>query len=574
MTGASPTGTSGTSGITGASGASGSSGVSVSEADVCVVGAGPAGLALAGALADAGVRVVLVEGGREVRHLGDVLAEGQDAYPQDDVTRTRAGGLGGTAGIWSYRITNLDHQGGDPDAGPRGCRYAPMDPVDFEARAEVPHSGWPLTRADLDPWYERAQPVCGLGRYDYSPAGWSTAARQPLPLPPELVETQMFQFGPASAWTVEALGRLRAADGVRIITGARVGELETDAAGGRVTAVHWRGEDGGSGVVRARCTVLAAGGIENSRLLLLSDRHVRGGLGNGADQVGRCWMEHPLVRGGLLVAPAGAGLGGLLGLYDAHVSDGSTKVMAKLSIAPDLVRAEGLLSTSALLLPRDDVLASPAVQAYTAVRSPSGRRAGLASRAVTAARVLVGARDLLTARRVMATHLGLDHNGWSTAPGAERVRVFEVLHQTEQSPDPDNRIVLSDATDRFGRRLPVLRWRWTDDDRRRITRSRDLYGQAFARAGLGRMIQTDWDGGRPRMLGGNHHHMGGTRMSAGPRTGVVDADARVHGVTNLFVAGSSVFPAGGSVNPTLTVVALSLRLADHLLTALPTLPEA
>jgi choline dehydrogenase-like flavoprotein len=532
--------------------------------DVCLVGAGPAGLSLALALADAGVRVVLLEGGHAatVSPLTDIALVGEQAYPQGDLGRTRAASLGGTAGVWSYRMSNDDEQ-------PRGCRYAPLDPVDFEARPEIAHSGWPLTRADLDPWYARAQKACGLGRFDYDPAGWTAPGAEALPLDPGRIESQMFQFGPATVWTRDAVRTLRARPEITLMTDANVTELETDPAGTRVSAVHWQRADGSTGTVRARCTVLAAGGIENSRLLLLSDRQVRGGIGNGTDQVGRYWMEHPQVRGGLLVGPAG--LGARLRLYDAHWQAG-TKVMAKLSIAADRVRREGLLSTSALLLPRDDVLTGPAVQAFTAIRSPSGRAASLRDRARTAARIAVGAKDLLIARRVMATHPGLDLSGWAARPEAGRFRVFEIVHQTEQSPDPDNRIVLGPQVDRFGRRRPVLRWRWTPEDRQRITRSRDLYAEGLAAAGFGALIQGDWDAGQPRMVGGNHHHLGGTRMSTDPATGVVDPDTRVHGVANLFVTGSSVFPGGGSVNPTLTIVALSLRLAAHLQQVLRQLP--
>jgi choline dehydrogenase-like flavoprotein len=542
----------------------------VMMAEVCLIGAGPAGLTLAVALALAGVRVVMLEGGADggARILTDVQLVGDQAYPQSDISQTRAAGLGGTSGIWSYRMSNQH----EPDTGERGCRYAPLDPIDFEARPEVPHSGWPLARADLDPWYARAQLVCGLGRFDYDPAGWSSPAARPLPLDPDLVETQMFQFGPATTWRQNAVRTLRTAANVQVLTGTNVTELETDAAGTRVTAVHWRRDDGTAGVVQARCTVLSAGGIENARLLLTSDRQVRGGLGNGRDQVGRYWMEHPLVRGGLLVAPDSAGLAGRLGLYDAHWQQG-TKVMAKLSVNAERMRKEGLLSTSALLIPRDQLLAGRAFQAYTAARSPAGKAARLTVRAARAVRIAVGAADLLTARKVMAAQPDLDLNGWSAGPDAGRYRVFEVIHQTEQSPDPDNRVVLGGDTDRLGRRIPVLQWHWTAADRDRITRSRDLYAESFAAAGLGEMIQKNWEQGRPRMLGGNHHHLGGTRMSADPATGVVDVDTKVHGLANLFVAGSSVFPGGGSVNPTLTIVALALRLAAHLQEVLPALPE-
>jgi choline dehydrogenase-like flavoprotein len=541
----------------------------VITADVCVVGSGPAGLSVVSALAAEGLRVVLLEAGDDGVTVPNeaIRAVGENAYPQSDVTQTRGAGLGGTSGLWSYEMSN---ELGDPGNGERGCRYAPLDPIDFEERPQIAHSGWPLTRADLDPWYARAQSLCGLGPFDYRPESWSSPDAPPLPLDPALVESQMFQFGPGSAWREVVVGKLRSQANVVILTGAAVTRLETDDTGSRVTAVRFRRPDASIDTVQARCTVLAAGGVENSRLLLVSDQKVRGGLGNGYDQVGRYWMEHPLVRGGLLVAPREAGLGFKLGLYDSHWQGGS-KVMAKLSVAPELIRREGLLSTSALLIPREDVVASAAVQAYTAVRSPSGRAAGRAEKALLATKIALGAGDLLAARKLYASQPGLDQSGWTRRPNPGHFRVFEMVHQTEQSPDPGNRITLADETDALGRRLPLLTWRWTPEDRRRITRSRDLYAEAFRKARLGTVIQGDWDGGQPRMLGGNHHHMGGTRMAADPARGVVDVDTKVFGVANLFVAGSSVFPGGGSVNPTLTIVALALRLASHLTTTLPLL---
>jgi choline dehydrogenase-like flavoprotein len=540
------------------------------EADVCVVGAGPSGLSLASTLAESGVRVVLLEGGDPsvTQTIGDVRLEGEQAYPQSDVSQTRGSGLGGTSGVWSYRMSNVD---ADPESGERGCRYAPLDPIDFEARADVAHSGWPLTRADLDPWYEKAQVLAGLGSFDYGPQSWTDQARQPLPLDPDLVETQMFQFAPASVWTTRAVQTLRARSGVLILTDANVTRLEVDYTGTQVTEIHFSRSTGAKGIVRATCTVLAAGGIESARLLLLSDQQVRGGLGNSRDQVGRYWMEHPLIRGGLLVAPPTLGLGGMLKLYDAHWQ-GQTKVMGKLSIAPDRMRDEGLLSTSALLLPRENVLAGSAVQAFNEVRSPSGRGSTFKHRVKLTAKIALGAPNLLAARRVISAQPGLDLSGWSTQPDAAHFRVFEVVHQTEQSPDPDNRVMLAAGeSDRFGRRIPVLKWRWTEQDRTRVTRSRDLYAEAFAKAGLGDLVQRNWENGQPRMIGGNHHHMGGARMSTDPATGVVDVDSKVHGMRNLFVTGSSVFPTGGSVNPTLTIVALAIRLGLHLTDLLPQL---
>jgi choline dehydrogenase-like flavoprotein len=451
------------------------------------------------------------------------------------------------------------------EAAGRGCRYAPLDPVDLARRDDVPHSGWPLTRAALDPWYARAQAVAGLGAFAYAAQAWARPGSGPLDMAHGTVTSSMFQFGPATAWTRDAVARLRADDRVRIVTGAVVTRLDAEA-GGDATAVRGvRFVAGGrAGEVRARAVVLAAGGIENSRLLLLSAGDgAPGGLGNANDQVGRHFMEHPLVRGGLLVVDPVGGLPGRLRLYDAHWNAGSL-VMAKLTLTEDTVRQRGLVSTSVLLLPRDASLAEPGVRAFQGLRSPSAVAAGLGHRARLALRAGLGAPGLLRARRAIATQPGVDDAGWSRRPGAAGVRVLEMLHQTEQTPDPDNRVLLDDTLDQHGRRTAVLRWRWGAEDRRRVTAARDLYAEAFAKAGYATLVGGDWDGGQPRMIGGNHHHLGGTRMSRDPRDGVVDADCRVHGVRNLFVAGSSVFPTGGSVNPTLTIVALALRLAAHL----------
>jgi choline dehydrogenase-like flavoprotein len=555
------------------------------EADVAIVGGGPAGLAVALGLLGTGLRLVVLEAGGGSPGsptagsngtggpLGRVRVEGDDPYPQSSIDETRGTGLGGTATRWSFRMAGDRADPADPDAfreqveaAGRGCRYAPLDPVDLARRDDVPYSGWPLTRAALDPWYSRAQGVAGLGAFAYSAESWAGEGCRPLDMAHGTVTSSMFQFGPATAWTRDAVARLRADSGVRIVTGAVVTRLDAEPGGDDARTV--RGvrfvADGQVGEVRARAVVLAAGGIENSRLLLLSaGEGAPRGLGNAHDQVGRHFMEHPLVRGGHLVVDPVGGLSGRLRLYDAHWRAGSL-VMAKLAMTDETVLRRGLVSTSVLLLPRDGSLVEPGVRAFQDLRSPSAAAAGSVRRARLALRAGLGAPSLLRARRAFATQPDVDDAGWTRRPGADGVRVLEMLHQTEQTPDPGNRVLLGDTLDAYGRRTAVLRWRWGAEDRRRVTAARDLYAEAFAKAGYARLVGGDWDAGQPRMIGGNHHHLGGTRMSRDPRDGVVDADCRVHGVRNLFVAGSSVFPTGGSVNPTLTIVALALRLAAHL----------
>ncbi len=560
------------------------------DADVCIVGSGPAGLSVAVGLLGSGLRVLLLEAGGAPeedsarKRLGRVELVGDELYPQSCVDVTRASQLGGTIGRWSFRMD----ASATPPAGigghenDHGCRYAPLDALDFEA-LEARHGGWPLRRADLDPWYARAQEIAGLGPFAYEPRAWEDDDSKSLDLNPALIRSDMFQFGSASAWLDHALTRLRAAPQMQILTDAVVTRVDVASdvearAGARerkdvASGVRFVGPDGRPGRVRARATILAGGGIENVRLLLASGGLADGdgalaqgphrhGLGNQFDQVGRYFMEHPMVRAGLLVVTPCAALPAKLRLYDAHLRH-DTLVMAKLTLSDDVVRRERLLSTALLMLARDDILLDPAVRAYQTLRSPSGRALKARARAKLALTALAGLHKLLRARATMKRHTGVDDSGWTRGPDANAVPVLELVLQTEQSPHPDNRITLAEERDAFGRRIARLHWRWTAEDRRRIARARDVYAQAFASAGYGKLVAGDWDAGQPRMIGGTHHHMGGTRMATDPRSGVVDTDCRVHGFSNLFVAGSSVFPTGGSVNPTLTIVALALRLAEH-----------
>ena len=155
--------------------------------------------------------------------------------------------------------------------------------------------------------------------------------------------------------------------------------------------------------------------------------------------------------------------------------------------------------------------------------------------------------------------------GWSSLPDKpRRFGKLELVVVAEQAPHADNRVTLSDRVDRLGSRLPRLHWEWRAIDVDSVQRALTLLGAELSRLSLGRLEITACDGRPFLMHAGIHHHMGTTRMHDDPRRGVVDADCRVHDTPNLFVAGSSVFPTGGYINPTLTIMALSIRLADRL----------
>jgi choline dehydrogenase-like flavoprotein len=485
------------------------------DADVCIVGAGPAGLTVARELAARGRRIVVLEsGGRNPDPAAQALSEGTtsgDAY--DGLAATRHRQAGGTAQVWN---TSFDEM--------VGAKYVPLDALDFEARPWWPLSGWPFDRSHLDPYYARAQRLCGLERESDRAEDWESAARPRFDLAPGRLTSGVYQIGPARAFTEVHLDEIRRSRHVLLCLNATAIALGYDRGTHRLVRVQAASVRGRRLQVRAGFFVLAAGGIENARLLLLARRF--DGLPDESAMVGRCFMEHPRDTSCRLV-PADPGLFDRSGFYDVHRNAGDV-VVGRLALTEQARRQEELPAVSVILqpLPRE----------LRWLRAEALRRR------------LLGPR-----RRQPA--------GWaSRSGGARRFGAFELLLNLEQAPDPDNRVTLDEARDPFELPRAALHWRWRSPDQDRLARIHALLGEELERHRLGRLEVTP---GRP-VDPNAHHHMGTTRMHRDPRHGVVDEHGRVHAVANLYVAGSSVFPTGGFANPTLTIVALSLRLAEHL----------
>jgi choline dehydrogenase-like flavoprotein len=316
--------------------------------------------------------------------------------------------------------------------------------------------------------------------------------------------------------------------------------------------------------------VLAAGGIENPRLLLLS------GLRAGRELVGRCFMDHPTIRCRVELQPRAASN---LAFYDVR-TDGDALVLGRLELPEETLRRERLLNGGFILVPaRERELR--AIAAVKAVADAARERrlpprplhtagdvlAGLDAVAFAAHRQLARSVPALTPSlrlwrrsRLLDTHGLGPVSGWSGLK--QRARTYDLYHVIEQAPDPERRVILGSERDRFGLPVASLRWFLGERELASAERAEELLRESFAQRGFGR-LQTGREVGAP-VHPTAHHHLGTTRMHADPRHGVVDANARVHGLANLFVAGGSVFPTGGFVNPTLTIVALALRLGAHL----------
>lgn len=534
----------------------------VVEAEVCIVGSGPAGLTLARELAGQDFRVCLLESGgldlpdADTKSLAEVETDGEFIQVTADNRNRR---FGGNSTHWGVKIGN----------GQLGLRHVPLDEVDFEKRDWLPYSGWPFDKSHLVPFYERAQSVCKLGPFAYEPEAWEDASCPRLPFIGNRVTTRMFQFGPGSVFYQEYRNEVNRSSNITTYLHANAVELETDETARTVTRVRVACLQGNKFWVSAKLVILAAGGIESTHLLLLSNKTQTCGLGNQNDLVGRFFMDHPLVYGGLFI-PSNPQIVKSMGLYDLRQLSNGT-VMGALSLTDEVMRREQLLNMSMLLLPRPKRFrSSQAVSSLKSLFSSSGFREGPKGALQNLSNVMTGFDDIATSaydkltKKQQPFWANLSQGGWSQIPNKERIyHVFEVLHQTEQAPNADNRLLLGAELDKLGRRKVRLQSRWRDVDTRSIRRGQAVFAEEIARAGLGQ-FQVEIDGELPILdTPGTSHHMGTTRMHIDPKRGVVDENCQVHGVSNLFIASGSVFPTGGYANPTLTIVALAIRLADR-----------
>jgi len=498
------------------------------DGDLCIVGAGAAGISIALEWVGSPRKVVLLEGGgfafeQVMQNLYRAANVGLSYYPLD---AARLHYFGGTTGHWAGFCSTLD-------------------PLDFEKRPWVPNSGWPIARADLDRFYARAQHLLDLGPYEYEAAQWMRRdpALVPLPVDSRAVWTKMWQFSPPTRFGTKYRRSIVDAANVHLYTHANVCELIPNESIAAVEAVRVRTLEGGEHQVRARQYVLACGTVQNARLLLASNSRASAGLGNTHDLVGRYFMEHLEMPTGQLVL-TGARVPSMT-MY--AIEFGKTKARGELALSADMQRRHEVLNATVSLTP--GALGSEGMSTFQAF--PPDSVAGFRA-----------------PRRADAAATPEPNDTPRAAAEPTRPRLFDLLTRQEQAPNPDSRVTLGSERDALGMPRVRLDWRLTALDRRSFRGFYEALGRELGRAGLGRVRMHDWvlatESPWPASLGGGWHHMGTARMHTDPTRGVVDASCRVHGLANLYVAGAAVYPTAGCANPTLTLVALSLRLSDHL----------
>ncbi len=492
--------------------------------DVCVIGAGFAGLTLARRLYKSGLKIWLVEsGGHHPTDFARQLNAGQSHLEDYPFCTSRARVFGGTSTLWYGACMRLD-------------------PIDFETRDWLPNSGWPITSETLAGYADEAK--------SYLEISECNAFQHQLEASPfhsgDLCALPVF-YSRSRDLRTRYRSLIKASPDVHCLLNATATELlpsdtEKEVRDVKLSVVGWPDL-----ILRPRVVVLAGGGIENARLLLASNTSHPKGLGNANDVVGRYHMEHPIRTVGIL--PIGDRQKSLLRFTNRSKLD-RYQGQGTFGLSEDTRRREKLLNMHIRCYryhPLENTPQAVALKRAAADRASIGHRAGQA---------------------IAAAHpSNLRYLTWHTKNKLLRNARFDHLRMmafVEHEPDAENRISIGRGKDAFGQPLPDLCYEESSLLRDSVKRSMNVMAAALAQKGFpGLCFGDDLPPALHDYDAYGLHHMGATRMSDDPRLGVVDANCKVHGISNLFVAGSSVFPTAGAANPTWTITALALRLADE-----------
>ncbi len=555
---------------------SAASGTMIRRGTVAVIGTGPAGVTLALELARRGVDVLIVESGglsEDAAHQ-DLVAAGEfDPNSHAPLTMTHLRQVGGTSNIW-------------------GGRSIPFDPLDFEAREVIGGARWPISYEEIAPYIPAACQWLDCGRPVFSA---SEVPTMPTTMFSGLADDEV-STSTLERWSLPLsmkqsyLADLGKHPRIRLVTGLTCTEIETDPESCRATGLQCRNLVGGEARIEAELFVIAAGGIESTRLLLSSTGPQGGALGNESGQLGRWYQAH--VQGVAsdihFIRPPGDAID-----YVRDV-DGSY-VRRRFAFTPEFQRAQGLpnivawvdnpevadarhgcgeLSTVYLALksPLGPMVAGEAQRLSITgtfipgtpyggaeASSPAQHLRNIARHPIRTARFMAGFGSMRLLTRGRKAPGFMVHNDHEVYP-------FE--YHGEQRPNSDSRIWLTEQRDALGMRRVGIDLRFTDDDVEGVVRAHEHWDNYLQANRIGRLVYVDDDPRTAvrRRLGGGFHQVGSTRMSASAADGVVNADLKVHSTDNVFVASSSTFVTSSHANPTLMIAAFAVRLAEHLAT--------
>lgn len=521
---------------------------SVFETDICIVGSGPVGISIAKEFVGTNVNVLIVESGGlesedDVQKLYEIESIGDPRRINQINLRRRI--YGGSSYIWTGRC-------------------APFDDIDFQARDWIPRSGWPITKMDVAPYLSRAGKNLGLGPNCYDDRLWQQfKVDQPEPcLDKDKLSPFFWQFSksPKNTRASVDFGRdinLSAAKNINVLLHANVTHINVDNKKNKFSSVDISTLAGKKAIVKSKTLVLACGGIENARLLLASNKQVSEGLGNHSDSVGRFLMDHTLYITGHFDPNNSDLVRKRFGHYWLDKNGQRHVYLHGMSLSKKIQQDEKLLGCHAFV-EEFDVLEDNPVDAFKRLVGALKEKSIYEQFWKDIKNVCLNSPYVF---KNLYRRIKLNR------PEINKVKRVELHCMMEQFPNSDSRIKLSDSKfDALGMPISVIDWKINDLEKQTFTRMMELVCEEFLRLGLPvpslSPVLTDpqWK----HSASEKSHPTGTTRMSNHPDNGVVDSNLQVHGISNLFVAGSSVFPTSGAANPTLVIVALAIRLADHL----------
>jgi choline dehydrogenase-like flavoprotein len=562
------------------------------QADLVIIGGGPAGLTVAKEFAGTSTQVLVLESGElkeepRFTQLNGVESVGEPTTEAQVRKRTEFHGASATS--WSNEQQAFGVRcrllGGSTHAW--AGKSAPFEATDFARREWVAHSGWPFGLETMQPYLDRAADVLNLGPSCAGDELWDLMGVAP-PEPgfdPAVLRSFFWQFARSR---IDAMDIMRfgsefltlKAPNVRVLLNATVTRIDTNETGTAFEALEVSTIDGRRSQVRAKAAVLAASGIENPRLLLVSDRVHRNGLGNRHDTVGRYLMDHPGARLGRFEAQDCRAVMDRFGFFGLRHRGRTHMYVHGLVPSPELQQREELVN-SAIYMLEERAPDDPWDALKRLMRAKSEHPlADLAAVASSPCLLAKGVGMRVFESQAMTRRL----KGWVVDAMIKHNPNFVVREYrsrglphkltgvlidgiAEQPPDPESRITLSERTDALGVPMARVDWRISGQARRTLVRLGQLLARELPRVGLPAPHLEDWVAReRPddSVIIDMGHTLGATRMSENPRQGVVDPSCQVHDVAGLYVAGGSVFPTSGHANPTLMILALAVRLADRI----------
>lgn len=527
--------------------------------DVAIIGGGVAGLVIASELAGTSIRVMVVDsGGFETDTALDRLNQVENAGRDDLAQKPARGYCGQRAWLNDVPAFELRHRGIGGSTRTWIGKCAAFDEIDLEKRSWVPGSGWPIAHSELGPYLDRAAEILNLGPNLYDARLYDRLHSPPRSGPFETQQLRpffwQFSLDPTTGLPLrfQDMGRRINSPNVDFLTYATATQIEIAPGDGRLRSLTVRNDQGGHATIHAPVIVLCGGGIENARLLLASNAVEKAGLGNRHDVVGRYLADHPRTELASIPLQDQQRISRLFRFYGLADRGIPNFYLHGFSLDPALQRREELLNCAAYpaqTLANDDPW-------IALKRLATGRRGAF----------FTDLSNVMKAPTLIAQGLVERMIHRRSVPRKITSLRFDVM--TEQRPDPQSRVTLSSTLDMLGTPLAKVDWRIGDHEKRSVRRMAQLMALEFRRIGLPEPLLPDWvlDGDlMSASFSDMAHPSGTTRMGNDVKTSVVDGSCMVHGVEGLFIAGSSVFSTSGHANPTLMIVALSLRLADHIL---------